>query len=385
MPENQNVIGSLQPFKAPNPLEIGLNVAHLGNVITETRMRQKQLADSMQMQAAYKDPNGPMEYLKENAPHLIPTYIGAQSEVNKGIAQNQSEQLSLVGGKLNIMSKALSTVSDQPSYERAMQFLSANNAIPQGVQPPPQFDAKTVTQYANWVSTAQEKIESAVKQQQAQTGTGELNLHEKQYLSPSAPQPTVADKAALTSNILTSKNTVKTIDSVIGNMDRLLGKDGSGSSALKSVTTAPGLAASYIWLTPEHGVATAIESIKSFAASQGLDLLRGGRVSEPLIKTAQDLVTNLDIRNGTVATVRSINQLKAIYQEARKNMLEGQRVNESLYNNPGGPAAAAPATAPRPRSNGVLTNKEIESAAIIRGIDPVKAREMLINAGYKVE
>ena len=410
-----NIVSGLKQFEMPNPAVIGLQIANLGNIAAESKIRNKEVRDQQSLVSAYADEAGPVDYLQKNAPHLIPAFYKTQADVQKAQAENVQQQLKLTSDKVGLIGKTMSTVYDQDTYDKALNLLGQNQAIPSGVNPPKFYDPKFVQQASQWATTSLEKIIShqkdveigisqqmantaaqklPIEQQMANTGSGQLGLAQRQYLAP--PVAPLSQKELLDLSSSTSADTgaKAALDTVVGNIDAIT-KPGSG---LKNLTSPIGLGLAKIPLTKERDLATRIATVKDFYATQGLQLIRGGRVSEPLIKTAENLYTNLDPANGYESTIRSLNELKRISQIAAGVIDEKRKANINIINAPGGPLnhqrtlpnttlpSRAPASSAAPKVAGqVFTMAQVSKLAAERGLKVQDVANTLIKSGYTVK
>jgi len=410
-----NIVAGLKQFEMPNPAAIGLQIANLGNIAAEAKIRGKEVRDQQSLVSAYASEDGPVAYLGKNAPHLIPAFYKTQADVQKAQAENVQQQLKLTSDKVSLIGKTMSTVYDQNTYDQALSLLSQNQAIPEGVNPPKFYDPKFIQQASQWATTSLEKITShqkdvelgiqqqlanvaaqklPIERQMANTGSGQLALAQQQYMSPPVAPLTQQQLLDLSSSTSADTGAKAALDTVVGNIDAIV-KPGSG---LKNLTSPIGLGLAKVPLTKERELATRIATVKDFYATQGLQLIRGGRVSEPLIKTAENLYTNLDPANGYEATIRSLNELKRISQIAAGVIDEKRKTNISIINAPGGPlkqprklpSTALPSRAPKskvaPKTGGqAFTMEQVRKLAAERGLKAQDVANTLTKSGHTVK
>lgn len=412
-----DIVSGLKNFEMPNIVGIGLNVANLGHVVAETRLKSQEVKNQQAMISAYADPEGPISNLRKNAPHLIPTYIKEQAGAQKAQAENVQQQLKLASDKVSMIGKTMSTVYDQDTWQKALSLLQANDAIPEGVNPPAFYDPKYVQQASQWATTSLEKITShqkdvelgiqqqqantaaqklPIEQQMANTGSGQLALATQQYYAPPVAPLTQQQQIDIAGSVNADTGSKAALNTAIANIDRLT-KEGSG---LKNLTSPIGLGLSKLPLTKERDLATQIATIRDFYGTQGLQLIRGGRVSEPLIKTAENIYANLDPANGYESTMRSLKELKRISEIATGAIDEKKRVYQNIVNKPGGPVTTPtalpntnlPTRAPemplqkKTNSKGTqtFTMEEVKQLARERGLKVDDVASTLLKYGHNI-
>lgn len=243
---------------------------------------------------------------------------GAQVEKDK--AATEKDRLANQASQINLVLQAVSSARDQPSYERAIQFLRSNGVELGAV--PPQYDPQAVAAFGQMALTAKDRVEQALKAQEfklkannelispdgsvnqpllgakkqvARSGAPSISVNtEKSYAGHVAEGLAKNDVAALDA-ARTAPDRINTARSIKKVLDSNQALTGTGAEVRLEITKALSTAGLI-----DGASTTATEDLASMLASQTLDAIKSSGLGSGQGFTDKDRQFLQDAKSGRI-------------------------------------------------------------------------------------
>lgn len=263
--------------------------------------------------------------------------LKAQADLGHVSAQTGKEQaltekakLETQGKQIDMVLQAVSTARDQPSYERAIEWLRSNG-VELG-QVPPQFDPNAVAQFGQMAMTAKERNDALIRQAQL----AEQGRHNRATEGLTARGQNMTDTRQREANEINRSLTNEKKQMEVDALKRQ--KDGAISSAANQIDVIdkalahPGLETSvglsgkldprnYVQGTDAADFRAVLNQIGGSAFLQAFESLKGGgQITEMEGKKATDAIARLDRAQSDEEFKQSLNDLRQVMADGYRRL-----------------------------------------------------------------